>query len=72
LNQTCDLAGAGVNQAAGRQLAIAALEQGLFLYMILSHVIELIIIVMELIGLHSGHNNLTLDVSLFHLFNPFF
>jgi hypothetical protein len=25
-NQTCDLAGAGVNQAAGRQLAVAALD----------------------------------------------
>jgi hypothetical protein len=25
-NQTCDLAGAGVNQAAGRQLVIADLE----------------------------------------------
>jgi hypothetical protein len=29
LNQTCDLAGAGVNQAAGRQLAIAFLDNRL-------------------------------------------
>jgi hypothetical protein len=28
-NQTCDLAGAGVNQAAGRQLAIAGLDSRL-------------------------------------------